>query len=299
MRACRRITVGACGATWLGALVAALAIWGAAAGAIAGGPVAEDLSDPASVLSEASVAYDRGVQALAIGREAALPMLERSIALYQRIIEDPPRGLGIQSGALWYNLGGAYLLAGDTGRAVLAYKRAERLAPLDRNVQTNLAIARQRAGAAAGGGGESRPIFESVVAWVQVIPGSIRFEVFAGAFGAAWLASLWRLVAGAGRLRPGRGVVIAAACVAAGALATLLADEAWARAVREAVVIAPEVIGRTGPDDATYEASPGAALKGGAEARLVKRQASWAQIRLGDGRETWVPGSSIEEMEPR
>jgi tetratricopeptide (TPR) repeat protein len=52
---------------------------------------------------------------------------------------------GIESGAVQYNLGNAYLKAGDVGRAVLAYERARRLIPGDPDLAANLGFARESA----------------------------------------------------------------------------------------------------------------------------------------------------------
>src|SRR5215468_6877297 len=58
-------------------------------------------------------------------------------AEYEHVLES-----GVASANLYFNLGNAYLKAGDVGRAVLAYERARRLAPGDPDVRANLAFAR-------------------------------------------------------------------------------------------------------------------------------------------------------------
>ena len=50
---------------------------------------------------------------------------------------------GIENADLFYNLGCAYLKAGDLGHAVLWYERAKRLAPLDPDLDFNLTHARR------------------------------------------------------------------------------------------------------------------------------------------------------------
>ncbi|MCK5315853.1 MAG: tetratricopeptide repeat protein [Anaerolineales bacterium] len=52
---------------------------------------------------------------------------------------------GVQSSAVYYNLGNAYYQQGDLGRAILNYQRAAHLDPRDKNIQLNLALARQEA----------------------------------------------------------------------------------------------------------------------------------------------------------
>src|SRR5262249_60282743 len=49
---------------------------------------------------------------------------------------------GVASANPYFNLGNAYLKAGQTGRAILAYERARRLAPGDPDLRANLTFAR-------------------------------------------------------------------------------------------------------------------------------------------------------------
>ena len=45
---------------------------------------------------------------------------------------------GIRNGDLFYNAGNSWFMAGDAGRAILNYRRAEQRIPNDRNLQHNL-----------------------------------------------------------------------------------------------------------------------------------------------------------------
>jgi tetratricopeptide (TPR) repeat protein len=51
---------------------------------------------------------------------------------------------GVQDSTVFYNLGNAYYQQGNFGHAILNYERAQRLAPRDADVQTNLALAREK-----------------------------------------------------------------------------------------------------------------------------------------------------------
>ena len=57
-------------------------------------------------------------------------------AFYEAIVDK-----GYISGRLFYNLGNAYFKAGELGRAVLNYNRAQKLMPYDKDVTYNLAVA--------------------------------------------------------------------------------------------------------------------------------------------------------------
>ena len=65
---------------------------------------------------------------------------QQAILLYERLMRE---GI-IQNAKLYYNLGNAYLLNNNLGRAILNYRRAERLDRSDANIQKNLSFARSR-----------------------------------------------------------------------------------------------------------------------------------------------------------
>jgi len=73
------------------------------------------------------------------------------------------------NGALEYDCANAHLLAGHVGRAILRYRRAERLLPGDERVATNLAVARarrrDRIEASA-----SQSVLETVAFWHRGLP---------------------------------------------------------------------------------------------------------------------------------
>jgi tetratricopeptide (TPR) repeat protein len=51
---------------------------------------------------------------------------------------------GIRDSAVYYNLGNAYLMQGDAIRALANYEQATRLAPRDKDIRANLALAQQQ-----------------------------------------------------------------------------------------------------------------------------------------------------------
>ena len=66
--------------------------------------------------------------------QAAQGLYEQAILKYEKIIEDG----GIKNAGLYYNLANAYLLSDNLGRAILNYRRAEKLDPGDPDIQKNL-----------------------------------------------------------------------------------------------------------------------------------------------------------------
>src|SRR5215211_5560279 len=62
-----------------------------------------------------------------------------AVAAYQQLIDR-----GVQSPAIYFNLGNGWYKAGQNGRAVAAYLQAERLAPRDPSIRFNLDFIRRR-----------------------------------------------------------------------------------------------------------------------------------------------------------
>ena len=55
----------------------------------------------------------------------------------------------VESAAVYFNLGNAYLKQGELGKAVFEYRRARNLAPRDADIRANLAFARSLVGVAS------------------------------------------------------------------------------------------------------------------------------------------------------
>jgi hypothetical protein len=255
------------------------------------------------VAAAAAAAYDAGVDHLATDRAAATARFQEAAALWRSLAEEH----GLWSGPLWYNVGNASLLAGDVGRAILAYRRAERLMPFDRDLAANLAAARERLGVGAPPPPQPGAL-HGVVEVSRVLTPRARMQAFAGLAGCAWALALARLLVPApGRMRPARWLVAAAAVGAAVVLGTLVLEAALDRADRRGVVVAAAgAPTRTGPGDAVHDAASPALLPAGTEVRVLEKVAepgggggAWAMVRLGNGADVWVRAEQIETVTVR
>ncbi|MFZ5569889.1 MAG: tetratricopeptide repeat protein [Thermodesulfobacteriota bacterium] len=74
---------------------------------------------------------------------------------------------GIVNGALYYNLGNAYLKSGDIGRAVLWYERARKILPRDPDLKFNLNYARSLVKDEAGFSGS--PLYRVLFFWNHLL----------------------------------------------------------------------------------------------------------------------------------
>lgn len=220
-------------------------------------------------------------------RSGALELLARSIAGFRRIIDEG----GVCNGRLFYNIANAYMLSGDVGRAVVNYRRAERLIPGDANLRSNLAYARRRATDRVAPATEER-VLRTLFFWHYDLPARARFWVFASTFAAAWTLGALRLT-GVLRLRVLWGA-LALGGVATAIFSSLAVEGRQRAATIDGVIVAEQANGRKGPDEAAYEPSFTEPLHAGVEFRVIEQRPRWALARLGDGRETWLPGACIE-----
>lgn len=227
-------------------------------------------------LAEANQIYEAGQFA-----EAA--------AAYQAIVDT-----GIEDGILYYNMGNAYFKTGDIGRAILNYRRAQRLLPRDSDVTDNLELARTQA--------QDRLDFKTNNGLV----GSIRrlLVEWTTLNEAATIALvLWVVLCGlviaiiiTHRGRESRllrytigvtGFMLVLALLAIG----LRVLDVHGRA--PAVIVAANIEVRSGPgSDYLTEFT----LHAGAEIYVVEQRGDWARISLPGDLQGWVPNETVEEL---
>ena len=89
---------------------------------------------PLTAAVEVQNPFERGNQLYEQGKYS------EAVASYEQMLQQ-----GVRSVAVYYNLGNAYFKAGQTGRAILNYRRAQSLSPRDPEVRSNLQFARAQA----------------------------------------------------------------------------------------------------------------------------------------------------------
>lgn len=267
------------GAALAGAVVAVALVAATAAAQTGGAGLVSAVGDDPEA---ATRLFERANALYAVGS------FDEAATLYEQIVEG-----GFENADVHYNLGNASFKSGRVGRAVLSYLRALRLEPGHRDAATNLAFVRERLADRHTTASESA-LADAVERAYRALP-STTLAVVASA---VYFALALTLVVAA--LRGGFGPWTARAAWALGVALALLAGTAAvkehrARSLREAVVLAREVAGRTGPgDDFVIEFR----LHEGTTVRLRERRGDWARVAVaGTDLEGWVPGSSIESVE--
>lgn len=266
------------------AAACALALAGMAAPARA-----EDADRSWVVLREAEAAHDEGIRLRGSDPAASLAAFRRSAQAWERL-----RAAGAENGPLEFNLGNAYLETGDVGRAIAAYRRAERFMPGNADLERNLAQARSMA--AEGFGASGTVLVDSVARWWHLVPRGTRVAAGWTCWWLFWVllaAHAMRRADAAGTRTTWRVALwsTAAGCVLLGG--SVVADEALARLRPVAVVVEPDVVLRKGNGEG-YERAIVETLGPGIEARILERRPGWLRLGLSDGRGGWVREQQVE-----
>lgn len=219
-------------------------------------------ADPSS-FDSANVLYEQGQFAAAA-------------AAYEQVIAS-----GLQSPALFFNLGNAWFKSGHLGRAIAAYRQASRLTPRDPDLRANLAFAReQRRGPSLTPGWFARGSAQLTVD---------EWTLLACAATWAWLLS-WALL----RLRPDWSSVLRKLTftfLVAAVLLALCLGSAWRQSrAPSAVVVAAEVPVRHGPLE---ESQPAFTLYDGAEVEVLDRKEQWFQVSADGKQIGWLKSEDL------
>lgn len=253
--------------------------------------------------------------------DAARTMFAEAAALYDAAAD----GGAIRNTDLDTNIGNARLLAGDSARAIGAFRRALALEPGHEGAARGLAAARRAAGTES-------------LAPRSIIPGSFLYPTAPTSPGPVAAASPTQsrfspralFAAGAdalervnARVRPGtlRAVAIFTYTLAFAAaiartvgvhrvprwapaavlgvsflIASPLMIRAWrAWDVVDAVVVGADIVARQGPAE-LYDPAFKEPLRPGLEVRIREVRGDWARVLIADSREAWMRTSGIEPI---
>ncbi len=196
-----------------------------------------------------------------------------SVAAYERLLAN-----GLCSAELYFNLGNALLKSGQTGRAIVSYRLAERLAPRDPDLQANLKFARD---SASGGTPDATDFW-----WLWL--GTLSLDEWTRLTAAAlWL---WLTLAVLGLWKPALKKPLRGYLNTIGVFGVLLAvcltAVTWEQAQRpRAVVIVREAVVRYGPLD---ESQGAFTARDGAELVVRDKKGPWLWVTDASGKFGWV-----------
>jgi tetratricopeptide (TPR) repeat protein len=204
----------------------------------------------------------------------------KAAALYQGILDR-----GVVSGAVLYNQGNALMRAGQRGRAIAAYRQAQRYRPRDPYLDANLRYALGAVSPAE----RRRPVIEYLLFWQNWLGYTEKF-ILAGAVVAITLGLGLGAVFFSRRRLKRLALAGAAVCL----VAIFSAAYDWYRydATTHGVTLPNEVVARKG-NGTSYEPALSAALPEGTEFELLGRRGGWLLVRMAGGQEGWLPEEAV------
>jgi len=195
------------------------------------------------------------------------------------------------NGRVLYNLGNARFRAGELGRAIAAYRRAERLLPRHRPTRANLAYARDLA-PGGGPGREPHPAAAAFLFWHYALSLAEAEALAVVAF-----LALLGLLAARRFVDQRLGRRLAPGAIAAGVLFGAFALSSTAKLADspkgEGVVVTAEARVRSEP---TGRAVDLFTLREGAEVRVTGGSGNWTRVFAGGDRRGWVESRAVEVL---
>jgi tetratricopeptide (TPR) repeat protein len=195
-----------------------------------------------------------------------------AVAAYENILYS-----GQKSAALYYNLGNSYFKNGQIGKAIAAYREAEKMTPRDPDIRANLQFARnQIQGPTLTLARGERALSKLTLNEWTLLAAAALWLCFVILAVREWRPSLKR------PLRPYLSVA-AIACV----LLFACVGISWSanRSTRTAIVIGRDVPVRRGPLE---DANSAFTVHDGAELRVLDQNNEWFQVTSDPSRIGWV-----------
>ncbi|MCU0613053.1 MAG: hypothetical protein MUE60_14860 [Candidatus Eisenbacteria bacterium] len=239
-------------------------------------------SDVTTMLARADSTYHQALASEGMDRTI---LAQRAAAVLEQVAASEGRW----NGHVLYNLGTAYHLGGDLGRAVLNYRKAQRLLrgfpDLESNLEVALAQRRDKIEP-----GQREEIVRALFFWHHLLSPTARRWIFAGGFLLLWLMLTLNVFR--------RNGVATALAVLAAVIAVVFglsvgSDFMASARKNHGVIVTREVGAKTGPG-ASYAAAYEGGLHAGTELRTLDQEEGWCRVRLIDGSECWLPEDSFE-----
>jgi len=237
-----------------------------------------------SLFNQANDAFGKGNSATDELQQKKL--YKKAILNFEKIINEG----GIKNAKLYYNVANAYLLKGDIGKAILNYRRAEKLDSSDANIQKNLAFARSRRVDKVQVKTQKR-ILQTLFFWHYDFSIKTRFIVTCLCFMIVCVSLA--IMVWFGRSTPLGAVTAIAGVLMLCFLVSVVIESRTSARRQSGVILAQEVVARQG-DGQNYPASFKGPLHCGTEFDLLEHRPGWLHIQLADGSDGWIPENSAE-----
>ena len=199
-------------------------------------------------------------------------------------------GMGLQSAGLYYNMGNAYFKSGKIGSAILYYNKAQRLAPLNSDIDYNLTVANTYTRDNIG----NVPQFFAR-RWIDGLRSALSSNTW------AWLSVLFFGLLSVGALlyllplslaarKTGLGIGVASAALFALSVTLSSVQRGESLHPDEGIVMITAAPVKSSPDASSKDLF---VLHEGTKVKVTDALNDWREITISDGHSGWVAASSI------
>lgn len=245
--------------------------------------IADSAVDKKLLFQKAQATFNQGQ--LLRGNERRLAML-RAASQFEVLVKEHD----IKNGYLLYNIGNAYFEAGEKGKAILNYRRAERLIPGFSDLKFNLNTVKQDLNTPEAQKTWWGDIVKSVVFWHYMFDYSTRRIAFAVVFVSFWLCLALMILYKSGILK---ALTVLSAVVAIALGGSYLVSSFKLNVETAGVVIKQQTMVRKGPGT-SYEPMYSQPISEGTEFKLLEVQGEWWRIKLANDDEVWIKAIEAE-----
>jgi tetratricopeptide (TPR) repeat protein len=198
-------------------------------------------------------------------------------AAYEKLISE-----GVSSGPLYFNLGNAFFKSGELGRAIAAYRTAEKLSPRDAEIRAYLKFARAQVQT---GNASAETSITQLLHWLTLNEWTVLTATFLGIF---------FLLLAVGQISNSVRRTVRVYAICAGIL-TLIFGVCTGFAAQQhfkksAVVAVSEAVVRRGP---FAESQSAFTLRDGAEITVENEREKWLQISDAANRTGWISEKQV------
>lgn len=235
-------------------------------------------------LRDALASFDRGSALLRTSPDEALTAFREARAGFQAVVD-----AGVENGWLYYNLGNTHLRLGDIGRAIAAYRRAERMMPDDQRVKANLQFARSLTRDYIEPSGR-RALLQTVLFWHYSLGLRTRMVGAMVSYGVFWILLAAKALFPRQKLRY---PLLACLVLWVPLTASVATDLSSRSGLTGGVLTTNDVVVRKGNGD-SYEPQFKQPLHEGVEFEIVEQRGDWIHVEFVDGNRGWVRQREVE-----
>ncbi len=237
------------------------------------------------LLDKAVAAFDEALAARSNPPRAA-ELYRQSAGGFEALVQ-----AGVRNAALEYNLGTAHYRAGELGRAVLHYRRAQRLNPGEARLSANLRYVREQVEPHLAPSGE-RSLRDRLLGWQGGIARVTRHRAALGAWLVGWaVLAVWLVRKQPTWRNAGLALVAIGALLGASVYAELQDEQQRPPAV---VISGSHTLRKDRGDGADPALKQ--PLGPGVEVRIVQERGGWFEVELLNGINGWLPAHAVERV---